>query len=215
MALIAMAGPSSAAVVTSIPGGTVVPMPGVDYFGTGPQAFGPGITWSSTNAIIQGGSVFGWTGGYAFGTNGTWDGGLGPMAGLNDSFAVYGITDTMTFTFATPVQAVGGFLNYLPGGTTPTTIAVYDATNTLIESFELTFLTDGSINSGQFFGFLESAPIISSFTLTDNYIGLANLTVAVTVSSVPEPGTLAMLGLGIAGLIVARRLHARGRDASA
>ena len=79
--------PASATVVTSIPGGTVVPMPALNYFGPGPQVFGPGITWTSTNAVNQGGSVFGYTGGYGFSGNGFWDGSLGPMAGLNDSKA--------------------------------------------------------------------------------------------------------------------------------
>ena len=76
---------AQAALVTSLPGGTVFPMPAIGYFGPGPQSFGPGITWSSTNSSHQGGSVFGYTGGYGFGGNGYWDGSIGPMAGLNDS----------------------------------------------------------------------------------------------------------------------------------
>src|SRR5580765_1300949 len=59
---------AGAIVVTSIPGGTVIPMPALDYFGGGPQIFGTTnvVTWSSTNDGIiccQGGSVFGYTGG--------------------------------------------------------------------------------------------------------------------------------------------------------
>ena len=64
---------------------------------------------------------------YGFGTNGQWTGALGPMAGLNDATDYFTVTDTMTFAFATPVSAVGGFLNYTPGFSTPTTIAVYDS----------------------------------------------------------------------------------------
>jgi hypothetical protein len=200
---------ASASVVTSIPGGTVVPMPSVNYFGPGPQSFGPGITWSSTNASNQGGSVFGYTGGYGFGGNGFWDGALGPMAGVNDSFDDYGVTDTMTFAFATPLSAVGGFLNYVPFGSTPTTIAVYNSSSTLIESYNLTFLTGGGTDTGQFLGFQESSPEISYFTLTDNYIGITDLTIS---GAVPEPAEIlplaALLGVVAFGYVRRRKAQA-------
>jgi hypothetical protein len=188
---------AGASVVTSIPGGTVFPFPAVNYFGGGPQTVATGITWSSTNVINQGGSVFGNTSSYNFGINGIWTGALGPMAGLNDNTDIYGVTDTMTFAFATPVAAVGGFLNYAVGFSTPTTIAVYDSSHTLIESFDLTFLTSGGNDTGAFYGFQESTPNISYFTLTDNYIGIVNL----TTGSVPEPGSLLLIGTGLLGVI--------------
>jgi hypothetical protein len=191
-----LAGAASASVVTSIPDGTVVSMPAVNYFGSGPQVVAPGITWTSTNAGNQGGSVFGYTGTYGFLANGEWDGSLGPMAGVNDSFDAFGVTDTMTFSFATPVSAVGGFLNYVPGDSTPTNIAVYDAAGNLIESDTLTFSTSGGVNTGEFLGFQESTADIASFTLTDNYLAITNLTIA---SAVPEPGMF----LPLAGLVAA------------
>ena len=161
-------------------------------FGAGPETVAPGITWSSTNATSQGGSVYGYTGGYGFNTNGYWDSGL-HMIGVNDSFDAWGVTDTMTISFSSPVYGVGAFLNYVPGGSTPTTIAVYDASNNLIESSNLTFLTNGGTDQGEFMGFFEGAPEISSFTLTDNYIGAANLVVntdGVNLdATVPEPAT--------------------------
>jgi hypothetical protein len=193
-----------AGVVTSLPSGTVVPMPGIGYLGPGPQVFGGGITWSSTNAANQGGSAFGWAGGYGFGINGGWYGSL-VMAGLNDAFYAYGVSDTMTFAFPAPVAGVGGFLNYIPDGPTPTTIAVYDSAHTLIESFNLTFLTGGDDNTGAFYGFLEASPTISYFTLTDNYVGITNLTVQGSASAVPEPASLLLLGSGALVLIGALR----------
>ena len=180
--------PAYAAPVSSLPGGTIIPMPGVNYFGSGPQTFGPGnsITWTSTNVINQGGSVFGYTGGYGFGDNGYWDGSLDPMTGVNSAAYVYSVTDTMTFAFSTPVKGVGGFINYYPDQQTPTTIAVYDTNMNLIESEALTFHTGGSANSGEFHGFLESSPTIKYFTLSDNYVGITKLTID-TGSGLPAP----------------------------
>jgi len=205
---------AGASVVTSLPGGVVVPMPAIpcqspDFacFGPGPSLpFGPGIVWLSTNAFNMGGSVFGSTGAYSFGSNGNWTGALGPMAGLNDSTDTFSVTDTMTFFFSSPLKAVGGFLNYNPGGSTPTTIAVYDSSDKLIEFRNLTFTTSGADNTGMFFGFQESSPIISSFTLTDNFVGITNLTI---VSSIPEPASFLLLGSGLVGMVGyrRRRLH--------
>ena len=194
---------AGATVVTSIPGGTVIPMPVLNYFGPGPQTFGTTnvVTWSSSNASNQGGSVFGYTGGYGYGSNGFWDGALGPMAGVNDSFIFYSASDTMVFSFATPVTAVGGFINYYPDGiTTPTIMAAYDASWNLIESYNLSFSTGGGANTGFFYGFQETTPI-KYFTLTDNYVGITNL----TVGSVPEPGTLTLIGTGLLGAFGAVR----------
>lgn len=129
------------------------------------------------------------------------------MAGVNNSFKDGGVTyTTMTFAFATPVGGVGGFLNYVPGGSTPTTIAVYDASYKLIESYNLTFVTDGSTNSGMFIGFQETTVNISYFTLTDNYIGITNLT---TAGPVPLPGAVWLLGSGLLGLVGLRRKFKR------
>lgn len=194
--------PASATVVGSISGGVIQPMPAVDYFGGGPQVFGSGITWSSTNLFYQGGSVFGYTGGYGFVGNGSWDGGLGPMAGLNDSTDAYGVTDTMTFAFSSPVSAVGGFINYVPGSANNTVLAVYDSGMNLIESYSTNAFISSSTNDGVFIGFDEGVSNISYFTLTDNYVGITNLTTAV-----PEPETYAMLlaGLGLLGFMAHRR----------
>ncbi len=203
--LLILAVPASAGLVTSIPGGTVYPLPSVNYFGASPQTVAAGITWSSTNAGNQGGSVFGYTGGYGFGGNGTWSGALGPMAGLNDSFDAYGVTHSMTFAFDSPVFGVGGFLNYVPGGTLPT-ISAWDSSNHLIESAILSFSTGGGNDLGQFFGFWESTANISYFTLADSYIGLVNLTVAGEPGgAVPEPSYFGALGLAFAGLLAYAR----------
>jgi hypothetical protein len=200
-AMLLFAAHAGASVVTSIPGGTVLPFPGVDYFGPGPQTVASGVTWSSTNdGSNTTAAVYGFTfstSQYGFLGNGQWTGALGTMAGLNNATDDTGVTDSMTFAFATPVSAVGGFLNYAPGFSTPTTIAVWDSNGTLIESFDLIFLTGGADDTGAFYGFQETTKNISYFTLTDNYIGITNL----TVSAVPEPGSLVLISTGLLGVI--------------
>jgi hypothetical protein len=214
-ALFLTAGPASASLVTSIPGGTVVPMPAINYFGPGPQTFGPGITWASTNATHQGGSVFGYTGVYSYLANGLWNGSLGPMAGLSDSFDAYGVMDTMTFSFATPVGAVGGFLNYAPDST-DTIIAAYNSSGALIESDALTFVTGGGTNTGMFPGYQESTADIARFTLTDNFIGITDLTLGPPLA-VPAPmlgsgpWSVIILGGALALFHLSRRVNRRRR----
>jgi len=108
--------------------GSPVVIPAMNYTGGGPQVFGPGngITWSSTNLTNQNGSVFGWTGKYDFLANGLWTGALlpgylGPMIGLNDSWEFFGVQDTMTLAFDTPVTSFSAFFNYVPNSASPST----------------------------------------------------------------------------------------------
>jgi len=79
----------------------------------------------------------------------------------------------------------------LAPGTGLASIAAYDVNNVLIDSLDLAFLTDGSLNSGAFFCFQESGPSIKSFVMTGAYIGAADF----QVQTVPEPGSMALVAL--------------------
>lgn len=180
--------PADAAVVNSILGGTIIPIPGMNYQGFGPQIFGtPTITWSSQNVE----AVFGHTGTFGFGSNGNWSG--LSMASTDSASSL-----SMSFEFSSPVTAVGGLINYVPGISSATApeIAVYGSSHNFLESFNPSFSTGGVPNSGFFYGFSEQTPI-AYFELSGSFIGITDLTVS---SAVPEPSTWAMLLLGFAGL---------------
>jgi PEP-CTERM motif len=201
--------PAEASLVTSLPGGTPVAMPTLESFGAGPITFGPGITWISTPPGDQGGSVFGYTGGYGFGSNGFWDENVGPMAGLNDA------SGTMAFRFNSPVRGVGGFINHFPNEKTLTTITAYRVDgHSESFSFNLDFGfpvqppddnnpgTGVGANQGRFLGFSESEPSIIAFTLSGNFVAITDLTVD---GVVPEPASGTLIGLGFLGAAWIRR----------
>lgn len=162
-------------------------------FGGGPVSWG-NYTWTSTNLYSGGGSVFGYTGGLGFGSNGSWDSAVGPAISLNDSTDDYGVTDSMTIAFKNPVTAFADLFNYAPESpTTPTTISVYGVGGNLLDSYVLNFSTNGATDSGEWLGFASTTPI-GYFTMSDNYISMAD-------SPAPEPSSLTYLLLvgGICG----------------
>jgi hypothetical protein len=192
-----------ATVITSIPDGTVILMPAVNYqpidYRGGQQTFGtPSITWSTQHSN----SVFGWTLGYGFGSNGYWDSNL----------VMAGAASEMTFAFSVPVNAVGGFINFAPG---PQMIAVYDTAHNLIESYDPNLSIGGTrtsfADSVFFIGFSESTPI-AYFELTGTFIGITTL----TVSAVPEASTWAMIIVGFLGIgFMARRTKSQSAQLAA
>ncbi|MGO8737326.1 hypothetical protein [Rhodoblastus sp.] len=199
-----LSGAAQASVITS-PTGTYTAFQlmdgGAGYQGGGPQTVAPGITWTSTNASTNGGAYYGYNQGYDFGSpfgdNGTT---YSTVVGLNDSTDIDSATDSMTFTFASPVQAVGAVLNWVPSST-PVTIEALNSTGGVIESLTLSSSLCSAagyncVAPGGFYGFEETSADIKSFVLTDGYVAA----IGGISSGVPEVSTWVMMLAGFAGL---------------
>jgi hypothetical protein len=186
-------GAVEAAEVSSLAGATTYEFGSSNYVGGATQTIAPGITWTSQ----YGSSVYGYTGGYGFGSNGSWDG--QSMIGSNSPSAA------MTISFADAVSGVGMLMQYAPGSGSAAVVNAYDAGNHLLDSYTLSF-ADSTPNGGQFVGFKEATSDIAYITMAGSYIGGAHL----EVSAVPESSNLALMaaGLGLLGVLARRRKQA-------
>lgn len=145
--------------------------------------------------------MLGYNGGYSFIDNGFTD---ETLVGLNSTSDIYGVSDTMSFSFAAPVSAVGAVLNWAPN-VAPVTISAYDVGGSLLESFTLSAGLENLAAPNSFYGFQRSSADIASFRLTDGYVAaIGGLSVS---GAVPEPATWAMmiLGFGAVGGAMRRR----------
>ena len=110
----------------------------------------------------------------------------------------------LTLTFASPIQAFGAYITGIQAA--GETVNFSDGTS---QTLELPNLGSGA----EFFGFTDAGKTISSIVFDTrnpsnslgDFIGLDDIRYVSSGAVVPEPGTLALLGLRFAGLAARRR----------
>lgn len=143
---------------------------------------------------------------YHLGDNGDWS---------NVAWAATNGTSAISLTFATPVTAVGGIMNYAIcapdvgcGGGLPW-LRAYDAGNSLIGAWDLSqgggISTPNGLDIGAFRG-VSHAGGIARLELQGAYLLTQNLYAQST--AVPEPTSLLLVGIGVAGIALLRRRRA-------
>jgi hypothetical protein len=157
------------------------------------------------SAVIQGFTVTGsshiWYGdsGYGLSDNGSW----GDFAWVGGECFTLGCTATIDLGGL--YSAVGGFMNYAPGfGGTPTIAALAADGTTVLESYDLSadapISTPGGVNDGAFRGISRASADIAYFRISGGYLIMHDLTLVADPTAVPEPSTMALAGIAIAGL---------------
>lgn len=195
------AAPASAAVVTSLPGSTAVPIPTVNKYN--------GHCCITHQESFAGGAFAGagpnlW--GYAEPYNLS---GAPTLQGKPAVIAYSSMDVVFDFTFDT---AVAGVIADFVWGTqsdhwAPLTISAFDAAGNLLES-QVLFDNGAGLDFGKY-GFARDGADIKRFQVSGAYFALRDLATADIASGVPEPATWAMMIIGFGGVGYAVRRSRR------
>jgi len=189
-----------AALVTTDPGTGVT----TTFTATGNNGFGnpgpvvlDGITWTGAPQATYGNANYGLLG------NGNWN--WSWVATNNGSGSI-------TASLGGAYGLVGGFMNYAPNsGSAPTIEALAADGVTVLESYDLSVLapiTTSGTNQGAFRGISRVQDDIYFLRLSGSYIITHTLEVGNPGGTVPEPVSLALVGLGLLAAGAARRRKA-------
>jgi hypothetical protein len=140
--------------------------------------------------------------------------GCGALCGFNTTsggaYIRSVVGGSVTFSFTNPVDAFGFYVNGLQTDLVPQQTIVYVDASSVTQTINFPSAIGGG---GAFVGFIDYGQLISSvtFNATNDILGFDDLRFGKSVNnpgsprSVPEPATLALFGLGLAGLASARR----------
>jgi hypothetical protein len=132
-----------------------------------------------------------------------------PKSGSN---VVFDDGGPMTLSFLTPVLGVSGFFTYL--SLSPLTLSAFDPSGNLLASVSSAFSNntalsgEGGSSPNEQLGFFGLG-LIGSLTISGDAGGGSFVVDDITLTPIPEPGTMLLLGSGLLALLGRRVLQRR------